>query len=91
MDRQHCNRPNNSGRDKIALTLEKEGRTMAEARSTVFEELYGKELMASAEYKRRMLFLEEQVTSLKRTIESIENQRVEDTILWVQSHVQMAQ
>lgn len=74
----------------ISLNLERQRRLMAEARCSVFEELYYKELMASSGMKQRVLDLEEKVKQLQKELDKVEEDRVQDTILWVQSHVSMA-
>lgn len=71
---------------QIAISVERERRLLAEARVSVYEELYASMILQSFEEKRQSDQLRDEVSKLKIQIEKLEEDRIEDTIMWIQIH-----
>jgi sugar diacid utilization regulator len=69
---------------QIAISLERQRRLLAEARVSVYEELYFNMILQSFEEKRQNDKLRNEVSKLKIQIDKLEEDRIEDLIMWVQ-------
>lgn len=68
---------------RISLFHEKERRVMAEARCSVFEEMYTKQVSQNFDDKTRLEEMTREIAKLKHDIEVMDKQRIDDIIFWV--------